>query len=77
MEDIKEIEQKTERAVKAEMMKTIRNLQELNSDILGFGELVRATQPEVWRRINWDTEFPQVQVKIDFTFNIERTGYYR
>lgn len=75
--EIKEIEQKTEWAIKAEMMKTIRHLQELNSDILGFGELVRATQPEVWRHINWDTEFPQVQVKIDFKFNIERTGSYR
>lgn len=77
IKEIMELEQKTVRAVKAEMIKTIRHLQELNSDILGFGELVRATKPEVWRRINWDREFPQVQVKIDFKFNIERTGYYR
>ncbi|HEX3047446.1 MAG TPA: Ger(x)C family spore germination C-terminal domain-containing protein [Bacillota bacterium] len=77
VKDIREIEQKTERAVKAEMLKTIRRLQELNSDILGLGELVRATRPEVWRRIDWDQEFPRVQVKIDFKFNIERTGTYR
>lgn len=77
LKDIREIEQKTERAVKAELLKTIRHLQELNSDILGLGELVRATQPEVWRRIDWETEFPRVQVKIDFKFNIERTGTYR
>jgi spore germination protein KC len=77
IKDIKEIEEKTERVIKAEMMKTIRHLQEVNSDILGFGELVRATQPEVWRRINWDREFPHVQVKINFKFNIERTGTYR
>ncbi|HEX3047623.1 MAG TPA: Ger(x)C family spore germination protein [Bacillota bacterium] len=77
LKDIREIEQKTERAVKAEMLKTLRHLQELNSDILGLGELVRATQPEVWRRIDWEREFPRIGVKVDFKFNIERTGTYR
>ena len=55
----------------------MRHLQSLNSDILGFGELVRATLPKIWQRIDWDTEYPRVKVRIDFKFNIEKTGTQR
>ena len=77
VKDVKLIQTKTEQAIKGEMVKTVRHLQNLNSDILGFGELVRATLPNTWQRINWDQEYPRVKVSIDFKFNVEKTGTHR
>ena len=77
LQDIQAIQTKTEQAIKEEMVKTVHHLQELNSDILGFGELVRATLPKTWQRINWDTEYPRVKVHIDFKFNIQKSGTHR
>ena len=75
--DIKKMQQMTESVLRSEMIKTIRHLQELNSDILGLGELLRAKRPKVWSRINWEEEYPRVRVKVDVKFRIERTGDYR
>lgn len=77
IKDIQVIEAKMEHAVKAEMLRTIHRLQELNSDILGMGELVRATQPRLWSRRDWDKEYPQAKVRVDFKFNIARSGSLR
>ena len=67
----------TAHAIEDEMARMVRRLQELNSDILGFGELLRATRPKIWRRINWDKEFPRASVRIEVNFTIARTGTYR
>ncbi len=75
--DIQGIETKTEKEITNGMVKTIRRLQEMNTDILGFGELLRATKPEVWQRIDWDSEYPKVGVSIDCKFKIKRSGVYR
>jgi len=76
-EDIKAIEAHTEKEITRGMRRTMRRLQEMRSDILGLGELLRATKPKEWQHVNWQTEYPKAEVRIDFKFNIQRTGVFR
>jgi spore germination protein KC len=76
-EEIKQITKKTEQEITIGMLKTINRLQELNSDLLGLGELLRATKPEIWKGLNWEERFPEVEVEVDFRFKIQRLGTYR
>jgi spore germination protein KC len=52
----------------------VRKLQHLNSDILDFGEQLRAQQPEVWRRNNWKKVYPGASVRIELKVKIHRDG---
>lgn len=75
--DVERIEEATARVLKREMEAAVRRLQQLNADILGLGELVRATRPQIWRRIDWDEEFPRLPVRIEVSFGARQTGTYR
>jgi len=75
--DIELIREKAEKTIKNELVKTMEHLQSLGSDVLGFGNILRATHPEIWRRINWEEEYPKVRVRIDFKFQVSRIGTYR
>lgn len=77
LKEISALEKVVGREFKSEMMKTVRHLQELNSDVLGFGELLRAMHPKVYRRLNWEREFPRVPVQITVKFNLEQSGSFR
>ncbi|HEX3046406.1 MAG TPA: Ger(x)C family spore germination protein [Bacillota bacterium] len=77
LEEVRELEKAAEQKFKSEMMKTVRHLQELNSDVLGFGELLRAMHPKAYRRLNWDREFPRVPVQVKVKFNLEQSGSFR
>lgn len=76
-EEIKKITKKTEQEIRNGMLKTISRLQELNSDLLGLGELLRATKPEIWKGLNWEESFPEAEVEVDFGYKIQRIGTYR
>ncbi|MGE5549258.1 MAG: Ger(x)C family spore germination C-terminal domain-containing protein, partial [Bacteroidota bacterium] len=67
----------TENAIRNEIAKMVRHLQELNADIMGFGELVRGNRPQIWHRLNWDEEFPRVPVRIRVRFTIVQAGTFR
>ncbi|MGE5550624.1 MAG: Ger(x)C family spore germination protein [Bacteroidota bacterium] len=71
------IEKTVARALQGEMMKVVHKLQSLNSDILGLGELLRAKQPRIWERLDWNEAFPQVPVQIEVQFEMGRTGAHR
>jgi spore germination protein KC len=76
-QDIKFIQDSSAHALENEMTQTVHHLQELNSDILNLGELVRATHPRVWRRLDWNREFPKVSIRVEVKFQAERTGKFR
>ena len=71
------LESATAGLLKREMEKMVGRLQELNSDILGLGELLRASRPQIWRRIDWGEEFPRAKVSIEVHFEVGRTGTER
>lgn len=75
--DIRQIQHAVQNALTKQMRKTIRHLQNLNSDIIGFGEKVRATRPESWKKMKWDEEYPKANIHVTVSFNLEDTGVYR
>ncbi|NMB02195.1 MAG: Ger(x)C family spore germination protein [Firmicutes bacterium] len=56
-----------------------RKLQvEYNSDILGFGRLLRRKEPQIWRRYEdvWDSYYPQLAINVEVKVFIELTGLF-
>lgn len=53
----------------------IAKAQALDSDILGWGTLVHAAYPQVWKEISpqWEQFFPEVKSDISVKFNIRRS----
>lgn len=74
--DIQEIENATASFLKAGIRGALNYLQKLNSDIIGFGDIIRANKPEVWEGLNWETEYPHVNFKVKVKFTLERAGKY-
>jgi spore germination protein KC len=57
----------------------IKKMQKDGSDIFGFGEYIRAKQPEYWNREiknkkNWQEQFKDLTVEVDVKFKIRRIG---
>ncbi|MEK3883996.1 Ger(x)C family spore germination protein [Paenibacillus sp. PL2-23] len=50
--------------------------QEMKADIFGFGEAFHRKYPKEWKEMKerWDAEFPQVEVPLDITVFIRRSG---
>lgn len=76
-ENIKKIEKATAEFIKKDMLDTIRHLQLLGSDIIGFGDVIRANKPEIWKRLNWEEEYPRASIQVRVRFGLERVGKYR
>lgn len=53
----------------------IAKAQELDSDIMGWGSMIHAAYPEVWKQIGpqWDQHFPSVKSEIRVKFDIRRS----
>lgn len=64
--------------IKAEMEKALRRLQQLQADIVGFGEQLNRSNPEVFRSLakDWKKVFSEVDVEIHVTAYIRRTGQF-
>lgn len=75
--ELREIKKATEKALKTEIITMLAKLQSLNSDPVGFGETIRSTRPNIWKRINWKEEYPQTRFDVEVKFNIPRLGIYR
>lgn len=78
-QEIKEIEKATEQTLKKGLTETLLRLQMMNSDIIGFGDFIRANKPETWQKIktHWDEEYPRVSFQVKVKFDLERVGKYR
>lgn len=49
---------------------------EFNSDILGFGQMVRRKQPEMWRRYaeDWDAQLRQLTIDVEVKCSVVLSG---
>lgn len=75
--DIEMIENHTTSFIKKHMMDTIRRLQRLGSDIIGFGDTIRANRPKAWKRLDWEAEYPRANIQVSVKFTLERVGKFR
>ncbi|EHB62499.1 Ger(x)C family spore germination protein [Paenibacillus lactis] len=76
---LEEIASENERSVKELVLGLLRKTQEKESDIFGFGELVRATKPTYWNRNvrtadRWQKLYKESTFEIHVTSKVRRVG---
>ncbi|UOQ43607.1 Ger(x)C family spore germination protein [Halobacillus salinarum] len=49
-------------------------VQEANSDVFGIGRRVMAYKPDVWDRLDWNEEFPDIEFEPKVTVEIQELG---
>jgi len=62
--------------IKNDVDMVIRRAQELESDFLGFGNLIYRKLPREWKRLEprWQEIFPNLKVNVDVRVVIQRGG---
>lgn len=76
-QELQKLEEEYKKEIENEVKDTLREAQEkFKSDIFGFGEIIYKHNPGYWEMVkdNWGDEFGQVQVKVNATVHIVRTG---
>lgn len=76
-ENIRKLEAETEKNMEKNMKEVIGRAQkEFQSDIFGFGEAIRRSNPKEWKKIekNWHNEFKDLSVDINTTVTIKQIG---
>jgi Ger(x)C family germination protein len=53
---------------------TVSKMQEANSDLLGIGRILMARHPEVWKKTDWKTEYPKIQIKSKVNVTVDTHG---
>ena len=73
----KSLEQRTAQNIRSTIQSTIDLSRELNSDIIGFGNLIYRKQPKLWEEIGdrWYEVFKDIDIDIKVDMNINRTGF--
>ncbi len=73
---IKDIETHLNTYLKNQTLAMLTKLQEVDSDIIGFGKILRTSRQfnSLFKQINWEDEFPNVKFNITTKTTIERTG---
>jgi len=75
-EDLEKVEELVNREVERRCLMAVAKCQELNSDVLGLGELLHRRKPKVWKEVkaDWGEVFPTVKVEVKAEFKIENSG---
>ncbi len=77
--EVKSIEEQLAHTFNRRTRDLLEKLQlEYNADILGFGQLLRRKEPDIWRRYseNWECVFPLLAVDVEAKCTIAFTGLY-
>ncbi|WP_195575635.1 Ger(x)C family spore germination protein [Paenibacillus sp. 1001270B_150601_E10] len=74
---ILKLEKLTQEEIKKEIEDSIKTLQGLKTDIIGFGNIVHQYQPELWKKVKngWsERTFPTLECRISVNVHIQRLG---
>lgn len=74
---IVELQNRYQKAIVKEATDAIDQLQQMKSDIFGFGEAFHRDHPKYWRKVkdNWhEVTFPTLDCKVTAEVYIRRTG---
>lgn len=79
-EDIRKcVKESLEENIKGKSRELLSKIQgDLNSDLLGFGQLTKIKYPSVWKKeeYNWDKVFPNINVNINVEVNFKGSALY-
>ncbi|GAB2535929.1 Ger(x)C family spore germination protein [Gracilibacillus alcaliphilus] len=75
-ENVQKVEQEAEKKIKSLVELSIQTAKEYESDIFGFGEVLRRENPKQWDNIkdNWEQHFLETEAQIDVTIEIKNSG---
>ncbi|MGG1675006.1 Ger(x)C family spore germination protein [Neobacillus sp. NRS-1170] len=60
--DLDELNRIISRRIEKEMDTVIQTLQEANCDALGLGRMMIAHHPETWNKMNWENDYPLINI---------------
>ncbi len=63
-----------EKVLTARAEETIRQLQQANCDGLGIGLQMKALHQKTWKTLDWNKEYPQINIKPHIQVNIKNHG---
>lgn len=73
---IEQIQSKVNVVTKSEMEATLSKVQEMGTDILGFGEVINRSNPKMWKELkkDWPEHFRDIPVQFEVKTQIRRSG---
>lgn len=54
--------------------KVIADIQKSNSDVIGIGRYLKEHNPKIWKKLDWDTEYPNLKINSKVDISFLRTG---
>lgn len=74
--ELRKLEQQWNEKVKDEVTRAVKKAQDLETDILGFGEAVERANPKAWKKMKteWDKTFATCEVEVKVESKIRRSG---
>lgn len=72
---LREVEAAVAAKLQADCRTVLRHFQkDFRTDAYGFGAIIQARYPKVWRQIDWEKEFPDVPINIRVEAEVRRLG---
>lgn len=75
--DTRIIDREVSKYLHREMVKTLQNIQALNSDLLALGEIYRMRYPLDWQKIEWEQVYPEAGIELVVRFTTKSFGLLR
>lgn len=72
--DLKNIEQELADEIKKNCKQILKYTQEVGSDPLGIGDIVRAKHNSYWEKVDWKKTYQQVNFNVDVNVHISHHG---
>lgn len=74
-ETLNKVEKWLEQAYEKQFRETMNRLQkEYRTDVFQFGSYIHAYHPDIWKRIDWEKEFPKADIEVDYQVTIKTLG---
>lgn len=73
-EDLKKLEKEVAKSMEEASLKLIKYMQQVNSDPVGFGEMVRSQHNAYWKTIQWEDIYKDVVFDIKMNLKFELYG---
>ncbi|OCT15196.1 hypothetical protein A8709_13920 [Paenibacillus pectinilyticus] len=74
---VNEMEKALSNHLNEKAAKTIKKLQEANSDVLGIGKELKAFHPALWKTLEWRKDYPRLVIEPQFEVRILNTEIER
>lgn len=70
----RKLEQEIASGIQAECLRLLKYCQEIGSDPVGFGEIVRSRHNDYWKSVEWKEVYREASFNVNVSVNIEMYG---